>query len=112
MVRNGQFAVGDGDAAGCGGAHGKKADNKPCPGGLFQAYTLAGVPGKRKGPPCEGPCDDRECRRHPPRRTEKTRKNYFFLALVAFLALFLAAAFFLAIGVSFFWIVVGFEGSA
>ena len=112
MVGDGQFAVGDRDAAGCGGAHGKKGDNKPPPGGLFQANTLAGKVGKRKGPPFEGPCYDRECRRHPPRGTEKTRKNYFFLALVAFLALFLAAAFFLAIGVSFFWIVVGFEGSA
>ena len=112
MVWDGQFAVGDRDTAGCGGAHSKKADNKPCSGGLFQANTLVGIVGKRKGPPCEGPCYNRECRRHPPRGTEKTRKNYFFLALVAFLALFLAAAFFLAIGVSFFWIVVGFEGSA
>ena len=112
MVRDGEFAVGDRDTAGCRGAHGKKGDNKPCSGGLFQANTLVGISGKRKGPPCEGPCYNRECRRHPPRGTEKTRKNYFFLALVAFLALFLAAAFFLAIGVSFFWIVVGFEGSA
>ena len=112
MVRDGQFAVGDRDTAGCRGAHSKKADNKPCSGGLFQANTLVDMVGKRKGPPCEGPCYNRECRRHPPRGTEKTRKNYFFLALVAFLALFLAAAFFLAIGVSFFWIVVGFEGSA
>ena len=50
MVGDGEFAVGDGDAAGCGGAHGKKGHKKPISARRFQANTQAGTSGKEKDP--------------------------------------------------------------